>query len=95
MDFKHMGLEDLGPEDFVYFDLPYLSGRVQSYSPETVDFPYSFRLLEAAKFRWLLSEYPESILFEHFGMTPTKAISLHDPNFLPPTEADSLKSLAL
>jgi hypothetical protein len=67
LDFKNMHLEELGPDDFVYFDMPYRSGNVQSYSPETVDFPYLFRLLEKANFRWLLSEYPESIYFEHFG----------------------------
>ncbi len=67
LDFKTIRLEELGPDDFVYFDLPYWSGRVLSYSPATVDFPYLFRLLETAKFKWLLSEYPESIYFEHFG----------------------------
>jgi hypothetical protein len=67
LDFKDMHLEELGPEDFVYFDLPYWSGNVQSYSSSTVDFPYLFRLLEKARFRWLLSEYPEPIYFEHFG----------------------------
>jgi site-specific DNA-adenine methylase len=67
LDFKHMHLEELGPDDFVYFDLPYWSGSVQSYSPETVDYEYLFRLLDKPKFRWLLSEYPEPMYFEHFG----------------------------
>ena len=67
MDFKDMHLEELGPDDFVYFDLPYWSGNVQTYSKDTVDFPYLFRLLEKARFRWLLSEYPERMFFEHFG----------------------------
>ncbi len=67
LDFKYMNLEELGKDDFVYFDLPYLSGNVKTYSPETVDFAYLFRLLESAKFKWLLSEYPESVYFEHFG----------------------------
>jgi D12 class N6 adenine-specific DNA methyltransferase len=67
MNFKNMHLEELGPEDFVYFDLPYLSGRVKTYSPDTVDFHYLFGLLEKAMFRWLLSEYPEKIYFDHFG----------------------------
>jgi site-specific DNA-adenine methylase len=67
MNFKHMNLEDLGPNDFIYIDLPYWSGNVKTYSPDTVDFPYLFRLLEGAKFRWLLSEYPEPMYFEHFG----------------------------
>jgi site-specific DNA-adenine methylase len=67
MNFKDMHLEELGSEDFVYFDAPYWSGNVKTYSPDTVDFPYLFRLLEKANFRWLLSEYPEPIYFEHFG----------------------------
>lgn len=67
LDFKDMHLEELGADDFVYFDLPYRSGNVQTYSSDTVDFPYLFRLLEKAKFRWLLSEYPEPIYFERWG----------------------------
>ena len=67
MNFKDMHLEELGWEDFVYFDLPYWSGNVKSYGPETVDFPYLFKLLESDRFPWLLSEYPEPIYFEHFG----------------------------
>jgi hypothetical protein len=67
LDFKNMHLEELGPDDFVYIDAPYQSGNVQTYSSDTVDFPYLLQLLEKAKFRWLLSEYPESIYFEHFG----------------------------
>jgi site-specific DNA-adenine methylase len=66
-DFKDMHLEDLGPEDFVYFDAPYWSGNVHTYSSKTVDFEYLFRLLEKAPFRWLLSEYPERMYFDHFG----------------------------
>jgi hypothetical protein len=65
--FEQMNLKELGSDDFVYFDLPYLSGRVLSYGPETVDFPYLFKLLAKARFRWLLSEYPEPIYFEKFG----------------------------
>jgi hypothetical protein len=67
MNFKDMHLQELGPDDFVYFDAPYLSGNVKTYSPDTVDFPYLLQLLEKAKFRWLLSEYPESIYFKHLG----------------------------
>ena len=67
MNFKDMHLEEFGPDDFVYFDAPYMSGDVKTYSPDTVDFPHLFRLLENARFRWLLSEYPEAVYFEHFG----------------------------
>ena len=67
LDFKDMHLEELGPDDFVYIDAPYLSGNVKTYSSDTVDFRYLFGLLEKANFRWLLSEYPESTYFEHFG----------------------------
>jgi hypothetical protein len=51
----------------LYVDFPYWPGNVKSYSPDTVDFPYLFRLLGGAKFRWLLSEYPEPMYFDHFG----------------------------
>jgi len=67
LDFKDMHLEELGPDDFVYIDAPYLSGNVKTYSSDTVDFRYLFGLLEKPNFRWLLSEYPESTYFEHFG----------------------------
>jgi site-specific DNA-adenine methylase len=67
LDFKYMGLEELGPDDFVYFDLPYRSGDVKTYSSKTIDFDYLFRLLENARFKWLLSEYPEQIYLDHFG----------------------------
>lgn len=51
LDWREMGLEDLGPQDTVVFDPPYPNGNVRSYSDATVDYEALVDLLLRARFK--------------------------------------------
>ena len=62
LDWREMGLEDLGPQDTVVFDPPYPNGNVRSYSDATVDYEALVDLLLRARFKWLLCGYAHPVL---------------------------------
>jgi D12 class N6 adenine-specific DNA methyltransferase len=62
LDWRQMGLEDLGPEDTVVLDPPYPNGNVRSYSDATVGYEALVDLLLRARFRWILCGYPHPVL---------------------------------
>jgi site-specific DNA-adenine methylase len=67
LDWTAMHLEEFTEEDFVYIDAPYIEGNVRCYTADSLDHRALLRLLEKARFRWLLSEYPHPLYFQHFG----------------------------
>jgi site-specific DNA-adenine methylase len=62
LDWRQMGLENLGPKDTVVLDPPYPNGNVRSYSDETVGYEALVDLLLRARFKWILCGYPHPIL---------------------------------
>jgi hypothetical protein len=60
-DWREMGLENLGPQDFVILDPPYLNSDIRTYS-DAVDYESLVDLLLRAKFRWVLCNYPHPVL---------------------------------
>lgn len=57
LDWRDMGLDELGPRDTVVIDAPYPSTDVRSYTEATVDYDQLVDTLLHAKFRWLLCGY--------------------------------------
>jgi DNA adenine methylase len=73
---------DLGENDFVYLDPPYLGAIVHGYGPKDLDHLEMIAILQAAKFRWLLSEYDQPLYRESFGEPFwRKDVQLRSTNF--------------
>lgn len=58
--------DGLGTDDFVYFDPPYMRGDVRAYT-NRFDHTRMIEVLQAAPFRWVLSEYVEPEYVAAFG----------------------------
>jgi site-specific DNA-adenine methylase len=63
-----MVLEQLGPYDFAYLDAPYRNALVRPYHSADVDHEEMVDCLISAKFSWALSEYPDPLYIEAFGL---------------------------
>jgi len=61
-------VKELGPDDFAYFDPPYLDAHVTAYSASDLDHRQMVAILREAKYRWLLSEYDHPLYREAFGV---------------------------
>jgi len=59
-DWRKMGLDNLGPQDTVILDPPYLNSNIRTYGD--VDYESLVDLLLRAKFRWVLCNYPHPVL---------------------------------
>jgi site-specific DNA-adenine methylase len=60
-------VQDLGEDDFAYFDPPYIGARVGSYEPADLDHEQLVTVLENAPFRWVLSEYAQDLYLSRLG----------------------------
>ena len=67
LDWKKIAWDNLGPEDFVYFDPPYLGTEVKSYGSSGVNHQGLMVLLKKAKFRWMLSGYHHGLYVQELG----------------------------
>jgi site-specific DNA-adenine methylase len=82
MDWRSMGLENLGEQDFVYLDPPYLSADVRAYKDSTIDFNLLVKTLQQAKFKWILSEFKSDLYLGSFGEPAyTQDVQLVGTNF--------------
>jgi site-specific DNA-adenine methylase len=73
---------DLGEGDFAYFDPPYIRAQVHSYRPSDINHLELVDELKSAKYRWILSEYPNDLYLEAFGPPFwTKDVQLCSTNF--------------
>lgn len=81
-DWTELGWSSLTPDDFVFIDPPYLGGDVRSYKENDLDHEDLVRLLKAAKFRWMLTEYAHELYFRELGQPFfIKDMQLNAPNF--------------
>jgi site-specific DNA-adenine methylase len=63
-------LNDLGPNDFVYFDPPYQGTTQRAYNEfniPPIDYHKLISVLLAAPFKWILSEYPNDFYLNSLG----------------------------
>jgi site-specific DNA-adenine methylase len=66
-DWKKLAWDELGPDDFVYLDPPYLASDVRPYGSANVIHEELVCFLKRAKFKWMLSEYPKDLYLREFG----------------------------
>lgn len=67
LDYREV-LQDLGEDDFVYLDPPYLDAEVgKAYQPGDLDHRELVDILAKASYRWMLSEYDHPMYREAFG----------------------------
>jgi site-specific DNA-adenine methylase len=72
----------LGENDFAYFDPPYIRAQVHSYRPCDINHLELVDELKSAKYRWILSEYPNDLYLDAFGPPFwTKDVQLCSTNF--------------
>lgn len=62
LDWRQLGLEKLTQDDVVVCDPPYINGRVQPYTHETVDYEQLVDVLLRARFKWILCGYLHPVL---------------------------------
>jgi site-specific DNA-adenine methylase len=60
----------LGPDDIAYIDPPYRKSSVHGYKKQDLDHDELVRFLQAAKFKWLLSEYDHDQFYSSKLGTP-------------------------
>jgi site-specific DNA-adenine methylase len=58
----------LSPDDFVYFDPPYLGCRLRAYTSDDIDHKELIKHLLSAPYRWVLSEYDNPLYRKAFGV---------------------------
>jgi site-specific DNA-adenine methylase len=66
LDWEKLNLSLLTNEDFVFFDPPYFGADVRAYS-NNFNHQGMVKLLENAKFKWMLTEYEQPIYLAAFG----------------------------
>ncbi len=66
-DWINVDCHALGPDDFVYFDPPYLGADVRPYGSSSVVHRDLVRTLKRANFKWMLSEYPNELYLRELG----------------------------
>jgi len=66
-DWQTMGLDQLTPDDFVFFDPPYFGSDVRAYSSRDFDYPAFVAELKRAKYKWMLSEYRQPFYTKALG----------------------------
>ena len=66
-DWKELYLGNLPKDAFVFLDPPYFGADVRSYTSEGFDYTAMVKLLEGARFRWMLTEYEQSFYNKAFG----------------------------
>jgi len=67
LDWSNMDWHSLAPDDFVYFDPPYLGADVRPYGASNVNHEDLVRFLKTANFKWMLSEYPNDLYLRELG----------------------------
>lgn len=67
LDWYKLPFDALTPNDFVYFDPPYLGASVRAYSDETVNHCGILNVLSRAKFKWMFSEYSRKLYTDALG----------------------------
>jgi site-specific DNA-adenine methylase len=81
-DWTEFDWSSLTHDDFVFIDPPYLGGDVRSYKENDLDHEDLVRLLKAAKFKWMLTEYAHELYFRELGQPFfIKDMQLNAPNF--------------
>lgn len=66
LSWQDMGLQSLEDDDVVFFDPPYYGASVRAYS-NRFDHTAMVRLLEKARFKWLLTEYRQDFYVKYLG----------------------------
>jgi site-specific DNA-methyltransferase (adenine-specific) len=59
--------EQLGPDDFVFIDYPYIGCDVGAYSAESICPTELIEYLKSAPFKWVLTEYYQPLYVQAFG----------------------------
>ena len=81
-DWTEFDWSSLTHDDFVFIDPPYLGGDVRSYKENDLNHEDLVRLLKAAKFKWMLTEYAHELYFRELGQPFfIKDMQLNAPNF--------------
>lgn len=84
--------EQLGSDDFVFLDVPYIDCDVTAYKPDSVVTPELIAYLKSAPFQWILSEYKQPIYAVAFGepaysrVVKNRATNISKPSWRPKTE---------
>jgi site-specific DNA-adenine methylase len=60
-------LNNLTADDFAYIDPPYLGANVGTYKADDLDHTALVTALEAAPYRWVLSEYADPLYLSRLG----------------------------
>jgi 16S rRNA G966 N2-methylase RsmD len=66
-DWTDLDWASLTGDDFVFMDPPYIGAEVRSYKENDIDHEELVRLLKSAKFRWMLTEYPNELYYRELG----------------------------
>jgi site-specific DNA-adenine methylase len=68
LEWTDLNLDRLGWDDFVFLDPPYYNADVRAYKPWTLkQHMQMVRILEKAKFKWMLTEYKQPFYTKAFG----------------------------
>jgi site-specific DNA-adenine methylase len=67
VDWTDLNLDELGSDDFVFFDPPYYGADVRAYSSTRFDYEGFVSALSRAKYRWLLTEYRQPFYVQKLG----------------------------
>jgi len=66
-DWAELDWPSLSPDDFAFIDPPYDGADVQPYGENDIDHEELVRLLKAAEFKWMLTEYPNELYYRELG----------------------------
>ena len=82
LDYLKLGLENLTPDDSVYFDPPYKEADVRAYAPGDLNHIEMVDLMKRMKAKWVLSEFYDPLYIEAFGEPFfQREIQLNSTNF--------------
>lgn len=81
-DWTQIPWPDYDPNDFVYFDPPYIGANVRPYKSGDLNHEDLARFLRDAPFRWMLSEYKHDLYLRELGPPFwTKEVQLRAPSY--------------
>jgi len=66
-DWAELDWPSLSPDDFAFIDPPYDGADVQPYGENDINHEELVRLLKAARFKWMHTEYPNELYYRELG----------------------------